>query len=193
MARYLSRRLEAPLQFATVTRLLVDLNRSLGHPAHFSAHTRVADPATRAEILHGFYHPYRSRVESRIAELVSDGMSVLHVASHSFTPVLDGRERGADVAWLYDPGRVREKGICSRWLDELKALRPDLRLRRNYPYRGTDDGLTTHLRRSFPVSRYFGVELEVNQRWFLGDRREWLRVRSSIAEALASVMTSTTK
>ena len=37
---------------------------------------------------------------------------------------------------------------------------------RNRPYRGTADGLTTALRSRYLPSRYFGIELEVNQRFF---------------------------
>ena len=36
-------------------------------------------------------------------------------------------------------------------------------MRRNAPYRGDADGLTTALRRERPASRYCGVELELNQ------------------------------
>jgi hypothetical protein len=41
-------------------------------------------------------------------------------------------------------------------------------MRRNYPYRGTSDGLTTHCRRLLPDRAYVGLEIELNQR-LLGD------------------------
>ena len=37
------------------------------------------------------------------------------------------------------------------------------RVRRNYPYLGKGDGLTTWLRRRFFSSEYAGVEIELNQ------------------------------
>ena len=37
-------------------------------------------------------------------------------------------------------------------------------MRRNYPYAGKGDGLTSYLRRRFPPGAYVGIELEVNQR-----------------------------
>jgi hypothetical protein len=46
---------------------------------------------------------------------------------------------------------------------ELARLAPELRLRRNYPYRGRGDGLTAALRRRHPDAAYMGIELEVNQ------------------------------
>ena len=36
---------------------------------------------------------------------------VLHVAVHSFTPVLHGERRNADVGLLYDPARPRERAF----------------------------------------------------------------------------------
>ena len=41
---------------------------------------------------------------------------------------------------------------------------PEFALRRNSPYRGTADGLTTALRRRYPANRYIGIEVEMNQR-----------------------------
>jgi hypothetical protein len=35
-------------------------------------------------------------------------------------------------------------------------------VRRNYPYRGAADGLTTSLRRKLNTPRYLGIEIEVN-------------------------------
>jgi hypothetical protein len=46
----------------------------------------------------------------------------------------------------------------------LADRRPEMRVRRNYPYLGKTDGLTTYLRRQFPAEQYLGIELEVNQR-----------------------------
>ena len=36
-------------------------------------------------------------------------------------------------------------------------------MRRNYPYRGSSDGLTTTLRGLFADPDYLGIEIEVNQ------------------------------
>lgn len=190
MARYLSRELDAPLEFSDVSRLLVDLNRSVGHRNLHATPVRSLDAPTKERILRRFYHPHRDRVERRIAKHVARGRMVVHVASHSFTPELDGVVRDADVACLYDPERAREKRFCDRWLEELSSLAPDLRLRRNYPYRGRDDGLTRHLRRRFPATGYLGVELELNQALWFGDRRKWLEIRRSVVTALASATQS---
>jgi len=163
-ARHLARFLGAPLHFATVTRLLVDLNRSPGHRARFSALTRSLDAAERARIETRYYTPYRDKIRRRIAGYLRGGGRVVHVSVHSFAPVLDGHERNADIGLLYDPRRAFERRTAGAIQDALHRLDPALRVRRNYPYAGRADGLTTSLRRQFAAPRYAGLELEINQR-----------------------------
>jgi hypothetical protein len=45
----------------------------------------------------------------------------------------------------------------------LQPRIPELRIRCNYPYRGTADGLVRSLRHRFSYQDYLGLELEVNQ------------------------------
>ena len=165
VAKMMSRRLEAPLVASTTSRLLVDLNRSLDHRRLFSSYSEVLDEPARARVLRLYYHPYRARVEELVAEQIRLGRAVLHVSVHSFTPVLDGKERHADVGLLYDPTRQREEAFCDCWRTALWERQPELRVRRNYPYRGVSDSLTVSLRERYPAHRYAGVELEVNQSW----------------------------
>lgn len=162
LARRLARALRAPLIATTVTRLLVDCNRS---PHHRKLHSTYAhlDAALREALLDEHYRPHRARVEAAIAERLVRGARVLHVAVHSFTPVLDGVPRNADLGWLYDPRRTLERRVADELLLALRAGAPDLRVRRNYPYLGRADGLPTALRRRFPEARYAGFELELNQ------------------------------
>ena len=61
MARALAREFAAPLVASTVSRLLVDLNRSAAHRSVFSEATRAAPAALRATILERHYRPYRAR------------------------------------------------------------------------------------------------------------------------------------
>ena len=185
LAREFAERLQAPLWFETTTRLLVDLNRSVGTPDLHSEATRHLSLAERREILDVYYHPHRRKVESAVAGLVDAGHRVVHIASHSFTPELNGQVRTADVALLYDPARPGEVALANDWLAALKAIDPELRLRRNYPYLGTSDGLTMALRRRHPPERYVGVELEVNQRYVEAGGPAWRRVRQTLVESLA--------
>jgi predicted N-formylglutamate amidohydrolase len=184
MAKALARAVKAPLVTSTVSRLLVDLNRSIGHPQIFSAATRSAPATLRAKIVEQHYRPYRAEVERCVRQSVSRGRRVIHISSHSFSPELDGKVRLADVGLLYHPGRHGETELCARWKASLAAFAPELRVRRNYPYAGKGDGLTSHLRLRFPSKAYVGVELEINQRIVLAAGRRWTMLRHALIDSL---------
>lgn len=188
MARELAAAFEAPLLMSTVSRLLVDLNRSPGHPRLFSEATRGAPAEMRREILARHYLPYRGQVESHVARAIAKGRRVVHIASHSFTPVLDGEVRDADIGLLYDPQRPGELALCLAWQAALKRAAPGLRVRRNYPYRGTSDGLTVHLRRRFAKQAYAGIELEINQRRVAPGSAAWRDLRRNLVAALSEAL-----
>ena len=184
MAKALATAFGAPLVSATVSRLLVDLNRSIGNPRVFSAATQGMPATLREAIVEAYYRPYRTQVERLVRQSVSRGRRVIHISSHSFTPVLDGKVRNADVGLLYHPGRPGEAAWCAHWKAALAALDPLLRVRRNYPYAGKGDGLTAHLRRCFPSDVYIGIELEVNQGTVLAAGPGWRALRATLIAAL---------
>jgi predicted N-formylglutamate amidohydrolase len=184
MARALATAFGASLVSSTISRLLIDLNRSIGHPQLFSAATRGAPAALRTKIVEQHYQPYREHVERLVRQSVSRGHRVIHVSSHSFTPVLDGKVRAADVGLLYHPARRDEAELCARWKASLAALAPQFRVRRNYPYTGKADGLTAHLRRCFPPGAYVGIELEINQSIVLTAGRRWAALRGVLIDSL---------
>ncbi len=190
LAREMVEQLSTPrdpvsLYFETTTRLLVDLNRSVGNPELHSEATRHLSLAERREILKTYYHPHRRTVEAAVAAAVAAGDRVIHIASHSFTPELDGHVRTADVGLLYDPGRSGEVALASDWLQALKTADASLRLRRNYPYLGTGDGVTMSLRKKHSPECYVGVELEVNQRYVEEGGPAWPRIRQALVDSLA--------
>ena len=164
LARKLAKELHAPLFAHTTSRLLVDLNRSEHHRGVFSSITRALPADERERLLREIYRPHRAGVERCIATAIARGERVVHVAAHSFTPVLNGEHRRADVGLLYDPARRPERAFCAAWLAALADALPDLTVRRNSPYRGNTDGLTTALRRRHAARDYVGIEVEVNQR-----------------------------
>ena len=184
LARELAVAVKAPLFFATTTRLLIDLNRSIGHSQLHSQVTRSLPVAMRRDIAARHYHPYRDTVESEVARLIAGGRRVVHIASHSFTPELGGVVRQADVAWLYDPQRYGERQLAFAWLTALAHKRPDLKLRRNDPYQGKGDGLTSLLRKRHSSEQYIGIELEVNQRYVIEGGRAWAQLRKDIIQTL---------
>jgi predicted N-formylglutamate amidohydrolase len=184
MAKALARACHAPLVASTDSRLIIDLNRSIGHPQLFSAATRGAPAKIRAQIVQQHYRPYRVRVERLVRHAVARGHRVIHISSHSFTGELDGRVRGADVGLLYHPGRFGEAEVCARWKESVAALAPELRVRRNYPYAGKADGLTSHLRLRFSPNDYVGIELEVNQDIVFDAGRAWTALRRLLIDSL---------
>jgi predicted N-formylglutamate amidohydrolase len=115
--------------------------------------------------------------------LVSRGRRVIHISSHSFTPLLHGRERRADVGLLYHPRRREEAALCARWKVALAESAPSLRVRRNYPYAGKGDGLTAYLRQRFAPRAYVGIELEVNQKIVFAGR-PWTALRRVLIDSL---------
>lgn len=191
LARELAAALDAPIVVSTVSRLIIDLNRSPAHPSLYSEVTRLLPLSARREILQRYYLPYRARVETWIAGRIDRGGRVLHLSAHSFTPVLNGKVRNADVGLLYDPRRPAEAVFCRRWQRAMHSLAADIRVRRNYPYTGRSDGLTTWLRRRFPAESYLGIELEVNQRYPLGGDAAWRELRALLIEGLRRSMADT--
>lgn len=186
VAGALAARLGARLFVGDTTRLLVDLNRSLGHPRLFSELMRGSSAAERARVLERHYRPYRDAVETAIVEAARGG-PVLHVSSHSFAPVLEGDERRADIGLLFDPRRPEEAAFAAMWREALRRTLPSGSvIRRNYPYRGVSDGFTTHLRKRFCGDVYSGLELEVNQRHVGG--LDWPRYLSALAESLEAAI-----
>jgi predicted N-formylglutamate amidohydrolase len=184
MARDLANAFGAPLVASTISRLLIDLNRSIGHHQLFSVATRGVPATVREAIVAQCYRSYRTRVERHVRRVVARGRRVTHISSHSFTPELDGKLRRADVGLLYHPGRPGEAALCARWKASLAKLAPELRVRRNYPYAGKGDGLTSHLRLCFRSRDYVGIELEVNQAIVLAAGRRWTALRRVLIDSL---------
>jgi len=187
-ARELSAAFKAPLVAATVTRLLVDLNRSIGHPRLHGEAIRALSREERERILADHYRPYRMETEARIRQAITRGRRVIHISSHSFTPELKGKVRAADVGLLYDPARTGEARLCARWKVALAQAFPQLRVRRNYPYDGTDDGFMPYLRRRFRPTAYVGVEIEVNQAIVIGAPRRRAALRAALIASLRATL-----
>ncbi|QDU94664.1 N-formylglutamate amidohydrolase [Lignipirellula cremea] len=193
LARRMAEELPAPLLFATVTRLLVELNRSTHHRRLFSEFSQPLPPDERQALVSKHYTPYRTQVEERLAALIAAQGSVLHLSVHSFTPQLDGVVRTTEIGLLYDPARSGESQFAAAWQTALRTLRPDLRVRKNYPYLGKADGFTTSLRRKFSPETYRGIEIEVNQAFPLGpDQAAWRTLQQDLIASLRSALSVAT-
>ena len=163
IATTLAQTFNAPLLAATMSRLLVDCNRTPASRNLFSVYARPLARKERERVRATWHTPHQEAVTKAVTQSIAAGARVLHVAVHTFTPVLHGQVRTADLGLLYDPARPEERTLCARWLTELRRTAPKLRLRRNYPYLGRTDSLPTLLRSRFPGQNYLGIEVEINQ------------------------------
>lgn len=180
LARAISNQLNLPLYFSTVSRLLVELNRSLHHPNLFSGLTKNLPEEDKQNILTYYYFPHRQKVESEIRKMISEGDEVVHLSIHSFTPIFNSVERHCHLGLLYDPQRVSEKKFARQWKIAILKEAPELIVRFNYPYLGKADGFTSYLRKQFNRN-YTGIELEVNQS--LLEAKEGIRMINTLSHS----------
>lgn len=166
VASALSKRFAVPLAAGEVTRLLVDLNRSLHNRTVFSSYSRELSAEERAVLVARYWRPHRARVEALVDQALASRprRAALHLAVHSFTPRLAGHTRNADIGLLYDPSRAAEAELAHTLAHALRGALPDLRVRLNYPYRGNSDGLSRALRARHPEAALVSVSVELNQK-----------------------------
>ena len=163
-AEAVGRALHLPVYSAPYSRLLIDVNRSItNRKTLFSSVTRPLPRNTRQKIIDEIYLPYVEMVRKYIEKQLQDGETVLHLSIHSFTPVLEGKTRNADIGLLYVPGIPAEKEFCRRLGREIESRWKGCRIRYNFPYTGVSDGLQTFFHKLFPTAEYLAVTLEFNQ------------------------------
>lgn len=176
LARRFASHCNVPLASTTVSRLVIEPNRSLWHKRLFSEYVASLSEAARQELINQHWTPHRSAVEQRIADTIRGGQTVIHLSVHTFTQHFGDDVRTTDIGLLYDPRRLSERTFCSLWREELQRIQPAWVVRRNDPYKGSSDGFTTSLRKRFSSDEYLGIELEVCQKFFLNGGAEWKRV-----------------
>jgi predicted N-formylglutamate amidohydrolase len=147
---------------SVISRLVVDLNDLPQGRGVFSAVTKGLPAAQRAALVAAHARPYHDRLHQRLADLTAAGRRLVCLAIHTFTPVLRGETRTAEIGLLYHPARPAEAALAHAWQAALTVAAPQWRVRRNYPYRGVG-GYPAELRRRYPAERVLVLELEVNQ------------------------------
>lgn len=189
LAKHLATVAYLPLYYTTTSRLLVEANRSLDNEDLFSKYSKDLPEEEKKVILRQYYYPHRKQVEEKIREEVAAGNQVVHLAVHTFTPVLEGEVRQADIGILFDPERSLEEIIAQKLKEELSGQNPDREVMYNSPYPGTADGFPTYLRKQFINDQYAGFELEINQKFFLnGEAEVWQKVVEELTNAALSLM-----
>ena len=148
------------------SRLFVDLNRTITNKSSFSEFYEALNKAAAAKAkaeASAYWTEYRAAIEKFVK--ANAKKEIIHLGIHSFTPELNGKVRNTDIGILYDPSRPKECELAQVIKAEIKRLHPEMKVRFNYPYKGTSDGLTTTLRKKFGP-RYAGLEIEINQKFF---------------------------
>lgn len=148
------------------SRLFVDLNRTITNKSAFSEFYEALNKAAAAKAkaeASAYWTEYRAAIEKFVK--ANAKKEIIHLGIHSFTPELNGKVRNTDIGILYDPARPQERAYAQVIKDEIKRLFPAMKVRFNYPYKGSSDGLTTTLRKKFGP-RYVGIEIEINQKFF---------------------------
>lgn len=166
----------------TISRLLIECNRSLHHPHLFSEISKKFSTYEKEYLIEYVYLPYRKSIEFQIQNYIAIGEQVLHISIHSFTPYLKNVERNNDIGLLYDSRKSIEKTCCEQWKKIIKEENPLLKVRNNYPYLGSADGFTTYLRKQFPKN-YIGIELEINQKWVTNNAIEE-SIKTSLSKSI---------
>jgi predicted N-formylglutamate amidohydrolase len=140
VARELARKLDAPLVYATVSRLVVDCNRPPDAPDLIAAtsettaipgNAAVSDAERRRRI--GTVHaPYHAAIDKLIGERVAAGRGAALIAIHSYTPIYRGVPRPWEVGVIFD----RDRRIADPLIAALKT--EGLKVGVNEPYSPAD-------------------------------------------------------
>lgn len=181
LATALAKRLNAPLFGCLTTRLLIEANRSIDHEQLFSEFTSYLPVHEKEKLIQHIYKPYREGVQSTVD---TTPKPLIHLSIHSFTPIWNKLERKTDIGILFDPDRNSESGFSQKLQEQLQIQLPEFQIHFNEPYKGTDDGITTWLRKKYKASDYIGIEIEVNQKYVSNP----LRIEEALVNSIKVIM-----
>jgi predicted N-formylglutamate amidohydrolase len=142
VARGLSRRLDAVLIHAPVSRLIYDLNRAPHMPGAMPARSEVHDIPGNAAIdaderlarTEAVYLPWANGLHNLIARRIASGRAPVVITVHSFTPVFHGRPRAVEFGVIHDADPALAVAIR-----DAAARLTRLNAQLNAPYSAADD------------------------------------------------------
>jgi predicted N-formylglutamate amidohydrolase len=181
---------DAPLHAGEYSRLVVDLNRTIGNSVlvrrrsdgHRIPFNRGLTPAEIERRIEAYYRPYREAVSEGVARIIGSQGRCVHLCIHTYTPKLADKVRGNDIGLLYDPHRQPEATLAHELRRSL-AERTGLVVWLNRPYSGTADGILPRIRERHDGSSYIAIELEVNQK-FAARADELARIATAFGEGV---------
>lgn len=142
LARGLSRRLDAVLIHAPVSRLVYDLNRAPdmkgAMPARSEVHdipgNSAIDAAERLARTEAVYLPWANGLHNLLARRIALGLAPVVITIHSFTPVFHGRPRAVEFGVIHDADAALAVAIR-----DAAARLTRLNAQLNAPYSAADD------------------------------------------------------
>lgn len=180
IAERVADRLGTPL-VRNPTRLdLIDVTRSLRHPNLLGVAASGFSAEQKRQLIEMAYTAYFGRVREEVSKILQEFTFAVHLSFRTFDPNLGGKRRRTDVGLLYDATRFDEVDFCVDWIDQQYDVNPNVRMRRNYPRRGTSNHLHKVLRQQFPADHYLGIDVWMNRAWAARD----VRLRDEAIESL---------
>ncbi|TPM43157.1 N-formylglutamate amidohydrolase [Mesorhizobium sp. B2-2-3] len=188
VTRELAALLDVPAVLANFSRLLIDPNRGEDDPTlirQLYDGTVVTGnyplaPEERKRRLDRFYRPYHDAVGAMIASVAqASGKAPFIFSVHSFTPVMQGRQRPWHVGVLWD----RDDRVARPLIDMLAADK-NLVVGDNEPYDGALRGDTMF--RHAIVNGYAHALIEIRQDLIAtsGDALSWAERLAPIVDAI---------
>ena len=167
---------------------LVDVTKDLKQRNLFNGPFRKFSRDVQQRLLSEIHQPYLELVSRAVETLLGENDFVIHFSVRTFPLRKKGLARRTDVGLLYDPSRSDEVDLCADLVDDMWYRAPMLKVRRNYPRRGPEVGITRQLRSRFAGRDYVGVELWLNRAW--AGRRVGLREEAiaAMTDSIASVI-----
>ncbi len=149
VARGLSRALDAPLVFTTVSRLIIDCNREETRPdliPCLSETTEIAGnrdiPAAEKDFRLNLAHrPFHNAIDKVISQRLERGVPTAVVSIHTFTPVYKGNSRPWEIGLISE----NDRSLADPVIADLNT-RGDLTVGDNEPY-APSDGVYYTIRR----------------------------------------------
>jgi predicted N-formylglutamate amidohydrolase len=155
LALSLAEELDVPCFAHQTSRLLVDVNLSLGNKALFTLNTTLLGDADRQNILERYYFPYRLRLENTIA--MSD-KALVHISLHT-TP-----EQQTDITLIFNSKRTLENECAILLIDALNNSSNSFRVSTRDVANTLEDSFVQYLRTRFDDEAYAGLILIVHPR-----------------------------
>ena len=189
VARLLSAKLDAPLFWPDVSRLVIDCNRAPDASSLIVTESegrkvpanRGLSEDERSRRLDHIHAPYHAAIDACLARRMAAGRPTALIAIHSFTPIYFGKSRPWQVGILFDDDRR----LADLLIGGLKAD-PALTVGINEPYSPADQvyyTLTRHARpRGLPAAM---IEIRNDEIGDEAGQRSW-------ADRLADILVAAT-